>query len=982
LVLLAIGGWEGFGHLKAQGLCDRLLNAETAEVPGIIADMGPYRRWVDSRLRDAYNQAAVQQDPRKCLHLSLALLPVDSGQVDNLYRRLLNAEPGELAVIRDALLPHKNDLIERLWAVVEKPESGNQRLRAACVLAAYDPDNPRWDKVCRQVVEQLVTENALHFVHWQHGFHPVKNRLLGPLAEVFRDRRAERSAERSLATDLLAEYASDQQELLADLLMDADSKQFTVLFPRFKEQGDSGLVLLNTELERRLQPNWNDPRPVSSWTEPDPSLVREIESAHGYWAARVAFCQTMPLHEFLAVAEKLKPCGYRPTRFRPYGAGGAVWVAAVWTRDAHDWCLAHDLSAEEMRKRQETHTKQGYQPVDVAAYRAEEKDRYAALWIKAPVNGSPAHLEIGLDQMQFAAKNRSLREGGYLRTAYEVHTQKDGTDRYSAVWVKPNERTSGEEASFEGIKADYSGENYLGDLQVDVQVGQAFQPKGNINRALPDPRYIAVWHPTTAWISAEIHGQPPAEHLARCRDLVVRGYRPAAISVAAVSGPDQLVAASVWHRPTVAPERKDLLARRQANAAVALLKLGRGEKLWPLLKHSPDPGLRSYLIHRLNSLDADARTVLGRLSEEKEVSSRRALFMTLGEFGRDKLPDREREALMPDLLLVYRDNHDPGMHAAVAWLLRQWGQGNRIKEIDQSWAQDLRYRTQWFEQIRRELAKGPAEAKPRWYVNGQRQTFVVLPGPVEFLMGMPSAEGGAHQRIHRRRIGRNFALAAMPVTREQFERFRPGFSYERMHSYPDPDCPIAGMTWYEAAEYCNWLSREEGLPETEWCYERNPDGRYEEGMKPAADYLRRTGYRLPTEAEWEYACRAGAPTRRYYGESDELLDRYAWYAGNSQGRLRPVGSIKPNDWGYFDLLGNVWGWCQEQFTPYQPERGGRPTEDCEDPSSISDKVSRACRGSGFIGTSGTVRSAQRDSSVPKTWYSYLGFRPARTVNTP
>src|SRR5207245_3936582 len=140
--------------------------------------------------------------------------------------------------------------------------------------------------------------------------------------------------------------------------------------------------------------------------------------------------------------------------------------------------------------------------------------------------------------------------------------------------------------------------------------------------------------------------------------------------------------------------------------------------------------------------------------------------------------------------------------------------------------------------------------------------------------------------------------------------------------YPQPDCPIGGVTWHEAAEYCNWLSKEEGLPPTEWCYEANAAGKYAEGMKLAANYLKRTGYRLATEAEWEYACRAGAVTSRSYGEAEDLLGKCAWYLGNSKERTWPVGRLKPNDLGLFDMHGNIWTWCQERYLPYGVNGGG------------------------------------------------------------
>src|SRR5262249_25411723 len=145
LTLLLWGGWQGFGTLKAQALRDRLVNANTADVPPTVNEMTAYRRWVDPLLRQAYQEGERDNDPRKQLNASLALLPVDDSQVEYLYGRLLDAGPHEVAVIRDALQPHKEELVERLWRVIQQPprDKEGQRLRAACALAGYDTDSPR-----------------------------------------------------------------------------------------------------------------------------------------------------------------------------------------------------------------------------------------------------------------------------------------------------------------------------------------------------------------------------------------------------------------------------------------------------------------------------------------------------------------------------------------------------------------------------------------------------------------------------------------------------------------------------------------------------------------------------------------------------------------------------------------------------------------------------------------------------------------------
>src|SRR5262249_44356808 len=148
---------------------------------------------------------------------------------------------------------------------------------------------------------------------------------------------------------------------------------------------------------------------------------------------------------------------------------------------------------------------------------------------------------------------------------------------------------------------------------------------------------------------------------------------PAVLTVTALADSNPLAAAAVWHRPFVIESVKDAQAKRQARAAVTLLRLGQPEPVWPLFRHTPDPRLRSFLSHFLAPLEADPRLVIARLQEESDVSARRELLLSLGEFAADRLGPARRQALAPALLRGYRDDPDPGIHSATDWLLSRWG---------------------------------------------------------------------------------------------------------------------------------------------------------------------------------------------------------------------------------------------------------------------------------------------------------------------
>jgi formylglycine-generating enzyme required for sulfatase activity len=420
-------------------------------------------------------------------------------------------------------------------------------------------------------------------------------------------------------------------------------------------------------------------------------------------------------------------------------------------------------------------------------------------------------------------------------------------------------------------------------------------------------------------------------------------------------------------------DEKESLARRQANSAVALYRLGDTDQIWPMLTFTPDPRVRSYLVHWFGPLGGDLQAVVQRLETERDVSIRRALVLMLGEFSKSQLATLPREPLLEKLLSIYQNEPDAGLHGAVEWLLRQWGQGSMLASLaDKLKVDDAQLRAR------------PASDKRRWYVNTQRQTFVMVDGH-DFLLGSPDSEPDHLPQEHQYRceLNRRFAISEYEITKSQYRAFQREVKTLDLANSPEltdvvrtDDSPQTLTTWYEAAHYCNWLSKQEGIPREQWCYEPNKRGAYRAGMKAKKGYLKLTGYRLPTEAEWEFVCRAETLTSRYYGFAESLLPQYAWYQSNSQNRTWPVGTLKPNDFGLFDLLGNALEWCFDGYEEHPGQASG--TKDSS-AISIDPAERRVLRGGALNDLSPIVRSATRYYLTPENRYYFIGFRPARTL---
>ena len=255
--------------------------------------------------------------------------------------------------------------------------------------------------------------------------------------------------------------------------------------------------------------------------------------------------------------------------------------------------------------------------------------------------------------------------------------------------------------------------------------------------------------------------------------------------------------------------------------------------------------------------------------------------------------------------------------------------------------------------------------RPAEVVSQSGIEMLYLPGG-EFIMG--SNKGNADEApAHKVRISA-FLIDKYEVTHEMFRKAQlPNPSRWQ----DNPNKPVERVRWRDAKQYCNERSLLEGLKP---CYD-------EKSADWDCDYAA-NGYRLPTEAEWEYACRAGEDGPYDFGPPDKLR-QYAWFADNGAEKTRPVGEKKPNRWGIFDLYGNVSEWCEDVYTPTHYKESA--LMDPHGPPNPGKDVKRVMRGGSWKASAdmcrATFRQGQQTGDSDACFFTdYCGFRCVRRAS--
>ncbi len=225
------------------------------------------------------------------------------------------------------------------------------------------------------------------------------------------------------------------------------------------------------------------------------------------------------------------------------------------------------------------------------------------------------------------------------------------------------------------------------------------------------------------------------------------------------------------------------------------------------------------------------------------------------------------------------------------------------------------------------------------FTNSLGMEFVLIPAG-EFMMGSNDGDRD-EQPVHEVTISQPFYLGKYPVTQAQWQAV---MENNPSHFTGDPNRPVENVSWNDVQTFIEKLNAKES-------------GKL---------------YRLPTEAEWEYASRAGSTTAYSFGDDPSQLDEYAWHGDNAGGTTHPVGQLKPNAWGLYDMHGNVWEWVQDWAGDY-------PSGAVTDPTGPTKGAAQVVRGGGWFDDARYCRAAFRFHFSPGNRVSNLGFRLARSA---
>ena len=956
--------YQAVMRFNANSLRNTLYAAEVSELPGIIQSMDQYSNWVDAYLEDDLKDGRASEVGPDQMRALLAVSTRHPDYHSQLQHYLIESEPAELLLVRENLKSSGDlqKITDLMWtAAVDIDSTQFKRpLNAAGALAAFAPDDARWQQIADSVAKGLVKIRLTKLPDWTKVFRPVKAHLIQPLKSLMLE--SPDVTQQNMAAELLADFAENDPEFLCDLLVRSRPGQFNVLFPVLEKTPEVAIERLGNYVETTTKKLRPEPQPIPQISGND--LADKLERFKGICLHNMAVCLEVPPDDVFDLIDDMTPMGYRVVRIRPY-ENKEKFVAIFWDRNESEFEFMTRTKAEEISEANTEKIERGFYPVDLSIEIVDDNHFYSMVWHKAPIaEASEFQLTLSVRQLEIVQHVRQKTREGYYPRAIDCVTGAENRNDYTILWAKPGDEKKVDRWEFQ----------LLSRLDYQSHTGRGYTPIDFCMVKNPDADQIFEYDMAGFWYhldprkeSFERHSLTAEESLRAIREMHDKGFILTGIDGLPPIENVRTIFGTTWYRPASLYSEVSEQSRRLATALVAQYRLGDTSNLVKHLEHSEDPTVRSFVIHLLADLRADPELLLSIWDEEIELSAKRAVLMAIGEMN-DRIDLATQQDIIEQCREIYQTHADNGMRSAARWLLTKWEKQDMVRQVDQS------------------LSGNNAAEDKNWYVTPSGINMVILDHPDPFWIGTSGIEQqrSSRESMRWRVIDRRFAMSTIEVTNQLYNQFlaeHPEIPRTSKLFRTSDDGVAIGVRFYDAANFCNWLSERDGIPEDQWCFVPNEQGRYLSGMKLADDYLHRTGYRMPTEAEWEYVCRAGTAAPTYFGYTTELFDEYSWYAENSDDRSWPAALKKPNDFGCFDMLGNVGEHCMDFRPTYQANWGLKPNPDREDRRHllVENNEDRKLRGGCYQDRDAFIRIGFRDNQVTQFSSSRNGFRIARTL---
>lgn len=984
LLAFVLGGWKGLAEHQAQRLA--VTDVEgilRATISGVIEQAESLPQ-ADRRKHELLKSQLDRPDltAMQRVRAALAITPVDPESRKVVWQGLEELAPADVVLIAKRMAVSSVVPIDEVRATWNSGE-GNpfRQLSAACLYAHDDSLRPELCKDISRLVPYLLNENPMMVSHWMDGFGPVGEVLLDELVGSFEQVLEQSNTPIVNASNLIAHYAKDRPEVLAEMVAQSNETAFPLFLPALR-QHPRGLEALRSALKERQQttddqfwvPNangadwWNAPskpapggenadgEPVGTAEKAadkplDLKVVSSIAQEDVIGNAHFILCHAIDPRRLDPLVEHLSEEGFRVASLRPRGPQNAGVLMVLFKRDGRKSVWTTGSTNSELQSLHEEHKNKGFYAEDVAAYSLDNEKSFlfAAVWTDRPplpmVVESDMYIHVHGPSHQTLGWQR-FTDRGFVPRSNVLTMDADGVQHFTSVRWRLKEGVEYKD-SWNGREDWYRRIRQWNPGTVLVQQRLGARPPEQPQRQLTSLCWNGI-PVESQWIEY----QSLDGHRKRSTELLEQGYRPIDIHVTEVAGWSALGYSSTWWRPLPNFELRSKRLRAQTRLIMAAHALGDSELALTELASRKNAELRAGVIDAFSRYQMPPGWLIDQLRASKDATARRGAALALALYQRHAQPAVLKEQIQVALAELAPSCTDPGLRSCLDAVCTSW----KIEKID------------WTKQ------SSPQEITT---VRGDRMVVVEPPNPV--WLGSPANEPGrdSHQEPqYAVQVKHRYAIAAQEITIEKYQQFDPQLKYPENYC-PTRDCPMIEVSWFDAVKYCRWLSEQEWPEETELCYP--PLDQIGPEMRLAPDYLERPGYRLPTEAEWEFASRGGYTESRHFGFAPHLLNQYAWTAQNSDFQCHAVGTRLPNDYGLFDMLGNAMEWCQDHHANGRwPVMSVLPDQ-ASQLETIQAQDRMVSRGGAVLFQPLDARSAHRNDHPADQHRVYLSFRIARTI---